>query len=657
MFLVRKIGSVLRGKATPRQVLLATLLGGMLGFVPGFFLPGDLGGGLAQAPGLILLLVCAVLVLNANLAVFGLVTLVAKLLSLVLLPVSYGLGTWLLDGPLQGLFRWLINSKVVAWFGLEYYATAGGVTLGVVFGLATGIGLNRSIRAIRARMAGIEEHSEGYQKYAQKRWVKLCTWLLLGGGKGKQSWQELAESKRQGLPIRISGCLVAAVAIASVWVLQTWFSTPILTRNLQGALQSMNGATVDLQSAELSLGDGALRVKQLAIADRQALDRDLFAADELTATVDTGELLRRRLVIDRVVAANARGGAPRASRGIVIVDPTAPTPPPPPAPPEGTKTAADWLRDFEVWQARLEQVRGWIEGMGGGDTTPPAERSPQDVAADRAEQERTKGIASVMATHLIDGGPRVLVREIDIRGITWSLGGTTDSLDLLVKNLSDAPSLVADAMHFGVTSKSDDLRLQLTGATAASPAIGLEFAFRRLPVDAIFGQLKLSGAPPVRGGTIDITSKGSLRSVVGQALALDLPLQVALKDTTFALAGAQETKVDSLLLPIGRRAPMTQPAVTLDDQALQQALLAAGHKELANFVQGQAGKLLGGLPKDLQGLVDPSKTPGEIVDEAKQKAAAEAERLKQEAAKKAADEAKKLLPGGLQGLLPGGKKQ
>ena len=34
MFLTRKIGSVLRGNVTPLQVLLATTLGGMLGFIP-----------------------------------------------------------------------------------------------------------------------------------------------------------------------------------------------------------------------------------------------------------------------------------------------------------------------------------------------------------------------------------------------------------------------------------------------------------------------------------------------------------------------------------------------------------------------------------------------------------------------------------------------
>ncbi len=202
MFFTRKIGSVFRGKATPLQVMLATVLGGLLGFVPGFFLPGDLGGGFLQAPGLILSLLCLVLVLNANLGVFGLVTLFGKLLSLVLLPVSYRIGTFLLDGPLQGLYRALVNGKVTAWFGLEYYATAGGLVLGLVFGVLSGVLLNRSIRALRTHMAGLEESSERYQKYSQKKSVRFLSWLFLGKGKGKTSWKELAEQKKMGLPIR-----------------------------------------------------------------------------------------------------------------------------------------------------------------------------------------------------------------------------------------------------------------------------------------------------------------------------------------------------------------------------------------------------------------------------------------------------------------------
>jgi hypothetical protein len=128
---------------------------------------------------------------------------------------------------------------------------------------------------------------------------------------------------------------------------------------------------------------------------------------------------------------------------------------------------------------------------------------------------------------------------------------------------------------------------------------------------------------------------------------------VTLRDTTFAFAGMQPTKVESLALPIGLSGPLTRPAVSLNDQVLQQALLDAGQKELANYVRAQAGNLLGALPQDLQGVVDPSKSLDENVDAAKAKLEAEQKRLEEEAKKKAADEAKKLLPGGLPGGLPG----
>ena len=82
MFLIRDLGSAVRGAATGPQIVLATTLGAMLGFVPGFFLPGDVGGGFLQAPGLILALSIAALVLDTNLLVFGLATLGAKLASI-----------------------------------------------------------------------------------------------------------------------------------------------------------------------------------------------------------------------------------------------------------------------------------------------------------------------------------------------------------------------------------------------------------------------------------------------------------------------------------------------------------------------------------------------------------------------------------------------
>ena len=666
MFLFRKIGSVLRGKATPMQVMFATVLGGMLGFVPGFFLPGDLGGGLMQAPGLMLSLLCLVLILNANLAVFGLCTLVAKLLSVALLSVSYGIGTWLLEGPLQGLFRGLVNGPVTAWFGLEYYATSGGLVLGLGFGVTAGVLMNRSIRLVRERMAVAEENSAAYQKYAQKRWVRFLAWALMGPGKGKQSWKELAESQKRGSPIRLLGLLFAAVLVGSVYVFQQWFSEPILTRNLKSGLEAVNGATVDLSSAKIGLGDGQLRLAGLAITDKQELGKDLLAADEVVATVDTGALLRKRFVIDEIKASSARGGTKRTVPGIVIPR-TEPEPEPPPPPPAGTPTIDDYLKDYEVWKQRLAQAQEWIEAICGGDEPPPA-GTPEQQQEQRQQQEAL-GLARVVAKHLLGDAPRVLVKKVTIEGISYSFGDRTEIVDLRAENLSDAPSKVDGALSFVVQSKSDWLKLGLLGKTATSP-MGFDFALKRVPVDSVFGQLKLGGSAPLRGGTMDLAMKGAFTGGGKQALAMDVPLQVALTDTTFALAGSKETKVSSLLLPIGLRGALTSPSVSLDDKVLQEALVKAGQAELANFVQGQAGKLLGGYGAALQGVVDPTKSVGEnlndakakaeaeakrLADEAKAKAEAEKKRLEEEAKKKLLEEAKKKVPG-LGGLLPGGGK-
>jgi hypothetical protein len=630
MFFLRKLGSVLRGKATPLQVALAMLFGGVIGF--------------AHAPGLVLVLLCCVLVLNANLALFGLATLVAKAASVALLPVSYAIGVWLLDGPLQGLFRVLINGRVTAWFGLEYYAGAGGLVLGLVFGVGGGLLVNGTLRALRTRLASLEETSEAFQKYASKKWVRLLAWVFLGKSKGKQSWRDIA-GKRIGMPVRVSGLALVAVFVASIWIFQKWFSTPILTSNVKAALVAMNGATVDLEAATLDLGHGSLQFRKLAVADSGALDKDLFAADEMTAAFSTGELLRKRFVIDELVSSSARSGTQRSKPGVLI--PGEAPPPPPPPPPGGTKTIDDYAKDIDVWKQRLETARKWIDKVAGGDKTPPTARTPEQRQEDRKRQIEIAGYSGAVATHLIEGGPRVLIRKIKIDGIAYSLNGKADKLDLNALNVSDLPSAVAEAMKFDVKAQSGTMLLGLTGRSATASTLGFEFLLKGIAVDDVFGKLKLAGAPPVHGGTMDFATKGALTPGARGDVSIDLPLDVTMTNTTFAFAGAKETKVESLLLPIGLKGPLTRPSVGLDDKVLQEALVKAGKQELANFVQGKAGNLLGNAPAGLQGVVDPSKSAEENLEAAKKKA-------EEEAKKKADEELKKKAADALKGLkLPG----
>ena len=117
MLILRKFVSLLSGKVTPFQIVAACLLGTMLGFAPSF----------GQAPGLVLGLFMLLLVLNANLFLAFFAAAGMKLVSFLLLPVSFASGRLLLDGPTQPLFEKLINAPVFAFFGFEYYTVTGAI--------------------------------------------------------------------------------------------------------------------------------------------------------------------------------------------------------------------------------------------------------------------------------------------------------------------------------------------------------------------------------------------------------------------------------------------------------------------------------------------------------------------------------------------------
>src|SRR5262245_13108631 len=159
-------------------MMAACILGAMLGFIPG----------LSRAPGLMAALLLLLLVLNASLPLALLTWPLAKLASWLLLPLSFQTGRVLLDGPTQGLFKLLVNLPVVALFGLEHYAVAGGQVLAVLFGFVVGTLVNRAVAQIRKSMAGVEAGSAAYQKIAGKWWTALLAWALIGGRHGKLTW-------------------------------------------------------------------------------------------------------------------------------------------------------------------------------------------------------------------------------------------------------------------------------------------------------------------------------------------------------------------------------------------------------------------------------------------------------------------------------------
>jgi uncharacterized protein (TIGR03546 family) len=569
--ITRTVGRILRGTATPFQLFTACVLGAMLGFIPGF----------TQAPGLMIAVTLLLIILNANLFLGAIVAGLTKLLSLLILPITFQVGQLLLDGPTRGLFEPLINAPVFALFGFENYVATGGLALGLVVGLVAGSIVVFGINTFRRRMAALEKGSERFNQFTQKRWVKLLVLVFVGGGLGKLSYEQVL-AKKVGNPIRMLGVVFAVLVVVLLVLLQSFAAGPIVSAALQRGLERANGASVDLEGVDLDLKGQRLTITGLAMADPNALDTDLFRADKLEAQISGANLLRKRLQLDRVIVSGASSGDKRAHPGRLV------GPPPPPIDPEpagDAKTLDDYLREAKVWKERLAQARRWLEQLSG---PAESEADQQETLQERLErQARELGYSRVRATHLIQGSPTFTILELSADQVrTKELPNET--LAITGRNLSTHPALLGQTPELRIESSSQTVQFATQlGSFAAIPSTNtLSLNYRGLPTDRVAAGLVVNGTRPVSGGTIDLALQGTWE--IQNGVQVDLPLQATLKQVTLSLPSLQPTLVDQLILPIGLAGPLDNPRIRVDEKAFADALVKAGAGKLVNELRGKA---------------------------------------------------------------------
>lgn len=588
-FLLRKIGALLRGKVTPFQIIAGCVLGAALGFMPGF----------SQAPGLIATLTFALVIINGNLLLAGLVGFAAKLLSLVLLPVSFQLGRFLLDGPTEGLFKALINAPVFALFGFESYVATGGLVLGGLLGLVTGLAIARSITAFRTKMAGLNQDSPRYRELTGKKWFRITTCVLAGGGMKDPDYAALL-TKKTGNPIRPLGVAFVIVCVVFGVVAYQFFAGQIVTTALRSGLEQANGATVDLESAELDLKSGRMTLNGLAVADPNALGTDLFRAEKIEADVSGANLLRKRLQLDRVVVTAATSGEARRVPGRRISSATEPAKP---IQWPDAKGIGDYIENAQIWRERLAQAKQWLDKISGPAAEEaagtPAASAPTDdsLEARLRRQAEATGYASLTAAHLIEGAPTLLISEIQANKVTVAqLPG--EVLNLVAHNLSTQPSLAAGAPAIDITSASDKVAFQarFAGLSASTGDNTLAFHYRGVPVDSVMAKLKATKTT-LKGGTIDLAANGTYDPVTGE---VDLPLKATINDSTISLGG-RDTKISNFTLPIGLTGALDNPRIKVDAKSLGDLALKAGTDALKDKATEKLKDKAGGLLNNFLG--------------------------------------------------------
>lgn len=586
MFIIRKIGKTLRGQAKPYQIITAAILGTLIGFAP------PIGNAPLYMAGVIILLA----ILNANFFIATFTAGIAKLLALALMPLSFEIGLILVDGPLQGFFAKLINAPVTALMGFDYYVTSGGTVFAIILGTLLGVGYLKLISGFRKKMAKIEADSEKYANYTSKRGVKILMWVLFGS-KAKVSYAELTEQKKIGNPVRPLGVVFAVLFVGLLFLIQQFFSGPLITTLLKGQLEEFHGATVDVEGVTLDLASGELTVRQLAMADPDDLATDLIRAEQVTAKISTSDLLRKRITIDTIIIDDAVQGAKRDRPGVLIGKR------PEPSVPEEGKSIEEWFAQAKTWKERLDTFRNWLEKLRG-----PA---GDEVAAEEEEKGRLRdwadlyGHADVRAAHLVEGAPTVLVKDTKINKLRaqWP---NSETLDIHMTNLSTHPELAPDKPRITVVSSENtfDLDLSIAPRAKANQQSTLKFTLRDQSIDDTLEDFELPSNVTLQGGTWQTGINGQWSDLDG----LDLPMTIVLLNTNFVV-GSNQAPVDQFPITFGITGSLDNPGLTTDTDALLASMKKVGGQLVTSYLKNagvdKVKEAIGGdLGDTAGGLID-----------------------------------------------------
>ncbi|MEX0326039.1 MAG: hypothetical protein AB3N33_08135 [Puniceicoccaceae bacterium] len=570
--ILRKFGKFLRGKATPFQIISATVLGGLLGSLPGF----------GQGPLLLAVLLFLLIILNANIFLGGLTLILVKLLSLALLPLYFNLGVSLLESGLAAPVAVLVNAPVTAWFGLDYYVMVPSLLVGGLAGLLLGLFISRSLGAFRTRMANLESGSERYEAYTSKLWVRALAWLFVGGLKGKKSWTELSEQKG-GLPVRPLGVVFVVSLAVLGYVSLSLLDKTIVTSSARDVLERANGATVDIASIEILPAENRVTVTGLAMANPDALDTNRFAAAAIVADISGMSLLSKKVVVDSLQILEPTTGSARRVPGVIVVSPEEPEPV---EVEEDVVSIDDYIGQASVWRERLRLLKRIYDRIaphvksGDEEAVEDSGLSWREQLALRAKEE---GYARVKSDSLVKQSPRLWIRELKSDNLVIADSG--DSYRLGGTNLATQPALLEMAGKLEVAREDGNLDIGLELPYAAAPnRSGVTVRYRNLSIDEMEQQAGKN--LPMKGGTMDLEGSGYINSGI-----LDIPLKVTLNDTTLNAFGSS-VPLDSFPVEVGLGGPIDRPTLKIPKDAIENALLKGGQQKVEDLIEKEAGKKL-----------------------------------------------------------------
>ena len=122
-------------------------------------------------------------------------------------------------------------------------------------------------------------------------------------------------AKQKGLGPRWSYILARGTIVACIWAFFVFAFDPILRWGFVSSSESMVGAKVDVGQFSTQLFPPRVRIGELAVANQQAPDTNLFEVAQLDGTISAIALLKGSYIIDEATLTGLRWDTTRATSG------------------------------------------------------------------------------------------------------------------------------------------------------------------------------------------------------------------------------------------------------------------------------------------------------------------------------------------------------
>ncbi|MCF6776200.1 TIGR03546 family protein [Thiotrichales bacterium 19X7-9] len=574
----KKMLKIIFGQATPFQLFLGCLFGFILGFIPGF----------SYAPFLMVLFIFLILIFNVNIGFVIITYIISKILSFIIEGISFHLGVWLLDGAPQPLFKWMVNTPVLAYAGFDYYLVAGGFLVAIILGIIVGLIVVKLFTTVRNKMASVQTNSEMYQKIVNKFSVKLITWILMEKAAHKVDWVKLKE-KRLKHPFRITGVILVIILIILFFVFQSFLQSQMVSNIIKNQLTKVNGATVDFKSLDINLTDAKLSITGLGFANPDDLDKDRFYAEDLTAKLNISHLLTKRLSLEQVIVNNISLDHKRTTKGSLYIKSADVTETKPQETQQKSAQDADvemksypidqYIKNAKAYKGYLDDVNRLLNMIGGDQSKDDNKATDESIN----EQVKVYGYANVRAVDLVTKVPTFTIESLTANQI--KSGFENKVFDLKAKNLATEPYLLDQPTTIDIASTDKSINVNLFNANKSGKINTINLNLNKLSAKSILENIKFNNNFALSADQLSLNTNGQWH-IEDHTVYLNLPVNLDLYQANIKVNNTNK-KMQTLALKFKVTGSLNNPSLEINQDQIKNILLQAGTSEVKDRINNQ----------------------------------------------------------------------